>query len=96
MVNLILLPQASAEYDGAHDWYFTDNPARATRFEAAFARAIDAITRLPEWWSPHDDCHRFYVMKKFPYVIYYRFEDDLVTVVAVAHESQELDYWQGR
>jgi plasmid stabilization system protein ParE len=66
MANYIIQPAAAAEYDNAFDWYWADNPARAKRFEAAFGLAIDAITGNPEWWSPHDERHRLYMMKKFP------------------------------
>jgi plasmid stabilization system protein ParE len=74
MADLIIHPAAGAEYDAAYDWYVADSPFRAARFEAAFARAIDAVLRTPELWPPHDDRHRFYKLKKFPYVLYYRFE----------------------
>jgi plasmid stabilization system protein ParE len=96
MADYIILPPAKAEYDEAFDHYARSNPVAAERFESAIDRALQTISATPELWPPHGDRHRFYKLKKFPYIIYYRYESGQVTIVAVAHTSRQLDYWMGR
>ena len=96
MVNLIILPEAAAEYDDAHDQYSAISPRLTADFEARFSQAIQFIRSTPNLGSRHDRRHRFYVMRQFPYIVYYRYKADTVTVVAVAHSARRPGYWKGR
>jgi toxin ParE1/3/4 len=96
MVNLIILPEAAAEYDDAHDQYSAISPQLAVEFESRFGQAIQFITTTPNLGSRYDRQHRFYVMHQFPYLVYYRYQSGTVTVVAVAHSARRPGYWKGR
>jgi cytochrome P450 len=42
-----------------------------------------------------DDVRR-YLIRRFPYGIYYTFEEDVVVIWAVKHLHRDPDYWQHR
>jgi plasmid stabilization system protein ParE len=45
----------------------------AERFEAEFARALEAIGANPERYSTcGDERHRFYLLKRYPFQLIYR------------------------
>jgi toxin ParE1/3/4 len=93
---LIILPEAAAEYDDAHDQYSAIGPRLAADFESRFSQAIQFITTTPMLGSRYNRRHRFYVMHQFPYLVYCRCEGGAITVVAVAHSSRRPGYWKGR
>ncbi|MCP4214582.1 MAG: type II toxin-antitoxin system RelE/ParE family toxin [bacterium] len=39
---------------------------------------------------------RKYIVKKFPYILIYRFKDDVIFITAVAHAARKPDYWESR
>ena len=92
---------ARIEYQAAIRYYATnaDSSEVARRFVTAFESAITAICAAPRLWriveSP--DVRR-YVLRRFPFVIYYRFlvAENLVVIYAVMHTSRRPGYWRGR
>jgi plasmid stabilization system protein ParE len=59
-------------------------------------QAINTITTMPKAWAFIDDTYRFYRVKGFPYIIYYRLDGDLVIIAGVGHERQQPGFWRGR
>jgi len=59
---------------------------------------IDDIASAPERGpaSPMDPETRRRVLRRFPYVIFYRATADVVTIAAVAHMKRMPGYWRGR
>ncbi|WP_102017610.1 type II toxin-antitoxin system RelE/ParE family toxin [Rhodopirellula islandica] len=43
-----------------------------------------------------DARHRFYLLRRFPFRVIYRVDGEDVVVVAVAHGSQDPNYWATR
>ncbi len=79
----------------------TSATQRSSRFLNAVERAFDTFTEAPDRWplvnglSPNRRM-RYYVMAVFPYtVVYQRRDEDLVEIVAVAHQKRRR-YWERR
>lgn len=94
-------PAARAEYHDAIRYYATeaDDPSVAPRFVAAVESAVAAIRAAPEMWRVIEapDVRR-YVLRRFPYVIYYAYQpaEARITIYAVMHTSREPGYWRER
>ena len=94
-------PGAQIDYIGALEYYETEanSPELADRFDAAIQKAASAISVAPRLWriTEGPDVRR-YVIQRFPYVVYYRYElaAQLVIVYAIVHTSRQPDYWRGR
>jgi hypothetical protein len=47
-------------------------------------------------WPRVDRRHHRFVMRRFPYSVFYRFNDTELTVVAIAHHKRPPGYWARR
>jgi len=88
--------EAGEEIERERRWY----RERSEIAEASFLRELDhsleVVTEAPNRWPLHiADTHR-YVFPKFPFSLIYFFENDVVIVVALAHENRRPGYWRER
>ena len=70
--------------------------AVAARFEADMHRALQLLTWAPQLGRPRQAGVRTWPLKRFPYLLAYRVQGDMLSVIAVAHQSRAPGYWQGR
>lgn len=96
MPRASFLPAADVDYAKARLWYFERSERAADRFEEAVEQAVAEIAADPERWPMIDAKHRFHLLRRFPYSIVYRVENELVIVVAVAHARRRFGYWKNR
>lgn len=89
-------PAAQRELLEATAWYLTEGgPAVAGQFEWAVDRALRLLAFMPRLGSPMDQGLRAWPLKHFPYTLVYRVQVDVLTILAVAHQSREPGYWRG-
>ena len=89
-------PSADAELLEAEEWYAARDPALGSRFAATLAKAIDTLLDSPERWPLVRGDVRRYVVRGFPYAVFYTFDEPTVNVVAVAHAKRRPEYWMDR
>ncbi|MCI0357078.1 MAG: type II toxin-antitoxin system RelE/ParE family toxin [Planctomycetaceae bacterium] len=87
---------ADADYIEAYLWYFRQDPDVAVRFELAVAKALERIRKDAKWWAVYDERHRFVRVKNFPYHVVFRIDGQIVSIIAVAHDRRDPNYWRGR
>jgi toxin ParE1/3/4 len=68
----------------------------ARSFLTEFERTIETILRFPRIGRQVDGIRRKFPLKRFPYSIIYRFDDQELYVLAVHHQSRRPDYWRHR
>nr|MBI3614136.1 type II toxin-antitoxin system RelE/ParE family toxin [Nitrospirota bacterium] len=95
-VALEFHPDAIAEARAAREWYTYQNPAAGEAFVAELDQAIALIGDHPNRWPSYDHRTRRYLLRRFPYSIIYRAEENRITVVAVAHGRRKPGYWRKR
>lgn len=93
-------PEALFEYAEATDYYLRMASLRvADAFVASVESAITAVADAPERWRIVEEPEiRRYVLSRFPFVIYYRWEpqQERVVVYAVMNSNREPGYWRAR
>ena len=90
-------PQAQLELLEATQWYLTDRgPAVAEQFEWAVQRALRLLAFMPRPGTPSYPGVRTWPLKDYPYTLVYRVQGEVISVIAVAHQSREPGYWAGR
>jgi plasmid stabilization system protein ParE len=100
MVTYGFHPEALAEYNDAANFYFEDaSPLIAASFVAEVEAAISKVLVTPKIWrvvEPPDV--RRYLIHRFPYALYYRWEShhNRVAVYAIMHLRREPGYWKHR
>jgi plasmid stabilization system protein ParE len=63
---------------------------------ASVQDAIDQIVEFPESAPVIRSEVRGKIISRFPYTLMYRVEDDIILVLAVAHQKQRPEYWIDR
>ena len=54
------------------------------------------MAEFPDLGAPYDRTHRYWLLRKYPFALVYRCEEDGIVVVAVAHNRQRPGYWKDR
>ncbi len=92
--------EASEEYLAATRYYLDHaSPLVAAAFVAEVEAAIQTLLASPTTWAVIEEPEiRRYLLKHFPYSIYYRWEPerDRVSIYAVMHFSRRPGYWRDR
>lgn len=93
-------PEALLEYAEAASYFLLEaSPRVADRFMTAVESAVAALVDAPTRWRVYETPEvRRYVISRFPFVMYYRWEPEhgRVTIYAVMHSSREPGYWHHR
>lgn len=87
---------AAAELESAFDWYLARDERVASGFLDEVSRAMEMITRAPQRWPVSTaDVHKF-VLRRFPFLIFYRDIPSMIQILAVAHGRRRPGYWKRR
>lgn len=89
-------PRADQEFVEATAHYVKKRPSRAVRFTEAAWRGLALIAENPYVGQPWGRRARGYVLKRFPYTIYYQIRTDYVLIAAFAHQKRRPGYWAKR
>jgi len=91
-----LLPEAEAEVIANERWYAQRSPTAAEAFIVEVDDAIAQIGEAPKTWPGYRRGTRRFILRRFPFSVVYRIEEDAVYVVAVAHAKKRPEYWRRR
>jgi toxin ParE1/3/4 len=58
--------------------------------------ALDLIASRPESFPTRAENVRRALVRRFPYAVYYRLEDERIVVLAIVHTSRDSAVWQER
>jgi len=93
-----VLPAAQREIRAAARWYEARHEGLGIEFVAlvdeALAKIADRPRASPPWRA--DRPYRRRLVRRFPYAVFFVADDELVTVVAVAHQRRRPGYWEDR
>lgn len=96
MATVRVHPEARDELERAFEWYLERSRTAAESFLAEFDRGLAVLAATPSVWPEFESGARRYVLRRYPFSIVYRFADDLIEVIAVAHQRRRPDYWRDR
>ena len=91
-----LHPDALAEARAARLWYAQRSPSAALRFLSELDHAIEQVALHATRWPEHLHGTRRYVLRRFPYLLVYRFNAERVEVIACQHGRRRPGYWRDR
>lgn len=88
--------EAEEDFDKAYNYYFQESERVANNFYYKTDKSFKALIQNPFGYQKvYKDVRRF-VMKKFPFVIYYRIKGIFVKIIAIFHTSRNPQIWQDR
>jgi toxin ParE1/3/4 len=90
-------PEARIEIRSITAWYRERSREAARGFTEVIAEGIQSIRDRPEAWPTwRRGGVRRRVLHRYPYSIFYVFEEDEVVIVAIAHQRRRPGYWLPR
>lgn len=96
--TLRVLPEAEAELQSAATWYEEKRRGLGIEFVAVVDSAFQFVLENPEAcpiWRP-DRPYRKRLLKRFPYVVFFRIDSATIEIAAVAHTKRRPAYWLDR
>jgi plasmid stabilization system protein ParE len=95
-VKLRIAPEAALDIDEAYCWYESQRAGLGEEFLGCVDACLQAICRMPEMQEKvHEDFRRGLV-RRFPFAVYYEFDNNAVTVYCVFHTSRDPEKWRQR
>lgn len=83
MSKIRLLSSAERDVADALNWYLDRSVLAAERLEEEIDSVIAAIAHDPERFPRMDSDHRYALLKRFPFYVAYRIEQDEILILAV-------------
>ncbi len=96
LYNIELSEEAENDLSKSFEYYFKDSPKVADTFFNEINISIEKIKQNPFSFSKVYNNIRKYVIKKFPFVIYYKVENYTIRVIAIFHTSRNPEIWNER
>lgn len=87
---------ARRELEAAANWYSERNQELSNRFVEAVAATVNRVRASPGQFPILDGDIRAAGVGGFPYVIYFRWLENRVVVIAVLHGARDPAIWMNR
>ena len=85
IIRLTFRPEVPADLASAASWYHHQRAGLGEEFLSEYRLALDALVKRPLLRPEDQSGMRFWLVKRFPYRIFYRVQDDNIVVAAVFH-----------
>jgi plasmid stabilization system protein ParE len=93
---LVFRPEVREELEEAYNWYESQQPGLGDDFLDCVDEILNRICQIPESFPVVYRDVRRAVVRRFPYVVYYRIVSSRVVVTAVFHGRRDPKLWQAR
>jgi plasmid stabilization system protein ParE len=93
---LIITPEAEADLADARAWYEQKRAGLGEEFVLCVEAGLDHICRVPKAATEVYPGVRRMMVRRFPFGIFYRVDDDQIAVLAVYHSKRDPRGWQAR
>jgi plasmid stabilization system protein ParE len=95
-LELEILPVAEAEIKDVFLWYAERSAIAAEAFRAEVFETIELLSTNALMWPKGTDGTRQCLLHHFPYTVVYSIKNNIVTVLAIAHQRRQPGYWRER
>jgi plasmid stabilization system protein ParE len=95
-MHLEFFEDAAAEIEEDRAWYRQRSESAEVGFLRELDHAVEQVTDAPAQWPHYLAGARRYVFPTYPYSLVYFIENDVIKVVAVAHDKRRPGYWRKR
>lgn len=96
--SIELSDDAEDDFNKSYEYYHyhEDNPKVADALYISINHCFEIIKQNPNTFPIAYKNVRKYVIKKFPFVVYYRIVDEVIQVIAIFHTSRNPETWNER
>ena len=94
--SLRILPKAVGDATEAYLWYEERRPGLGEEFLECVDECVNRIRGNPELFEVVHEDYRRALVRRFPYVVFYEYVANSVTVFAVFHTALDPQKWRKR
>ena len=94
--KLIIAPEAEQDLAETYAWYEGQRAGLGEEFLSCVYACIQAICRMPDMYAKVHENYRRGLVRRFPYVVFYEYVTNVVTVYCVFHTSRDSEKWRQR
>jgi plasmid stabilization system protein ParE len=94
--DITITPEVVEDLDAAYSFYEGCRVGLGEDFLTHVDACIQAIGRTPEMHQKVHGDYRRGLVRRFPYAIFYKYTDGIVTVHAIFHTSRNPEKWRAR
>jgi len=96
--RVVVLPEAEEDASAAARWYEDQRGGLGLEFLGAFQGALDRVAHAPQAYLawPREPRYRRARLHRFPYLLFFEFDNEVVEVVALVHERRRPGFWLAR
>lgn len=95
-VELIITSEAEQDVAEAYAWYENQRPGLGEEFLRCVDACVQAMCRTPEMNTTVYESYRRGLVRRFPYAVFYEYENQTVIVYAVFHAARDPEKWRMR
>jgi len=95
-MRLEFFEDAASEMEEDRAWYRERSESAEAGFLRDLDHAIQQVSDAPAQWPRYLARTQRYVFPTYPYSLVYFVADDVIRVVAVAHDKKRPGYWRER
>lgn len=96
MRRLVFSTEAAADIKAAYRWYEAQQVGLGREFRVAVEATTSRIQRAPERFRIASEPFRRALIRRFPFEVFYEFDDARVVIHMVFHTSQDPVKWRDR
>jgi plasmid stabilization system protein ParE len=96
MMPIDFLPEAEQEMIEAALYYQSLSSGLGDDYLDEVERSVRSIASSPQTWPILEGNLRRRLIKRFPFAVLYRIEQDKILIIAVAHLRKKPGYWKNR
>ena len=93
MRAIVLTSVAQVQFRAARDWYEAIRPGLGGQFTNTLDQALSIVRRHPAQFKIAMNQYRRALVKRFPYELFFEFNDEQIIVYSVFHTSQNPTRW---
>lgn len=94
MRTVIFTSFAKSQYREAHNWYETAQAGLGEQFANQVDDALLRVRRNPAQFKIAAKQYRRVLLKRFPYEMFFEFNNEQVIIYSVFHTSQNPERWE--
>jgi plasmid stabilization system protein ParE len=91
--RIIIRPEAESDISDAYSWYEGRLSGLGSEFIDCIDDAINSILLNPESYAVALKNIRRILIRRFPYAVYYLYEESVIVVLAVFHFKRNPKSW---
>lgn len=98
VAEYIVLPEAEQDVSESYAWYEEQESGLGEAFLHRVDASLLSIRRNPKLYAIAHETYRRALVRRFPYAIFYEYEErqKKVVIYAVFHCSQDPEKWRSR